>query len=132
MPFSFSVALILYNLQDKRWMQLLSAPTVAVRVHQKTSSYSVTSGSSAPIQTSAAAVSWLLSVIDENRMQFALSWLSQCCPALLTGKAKLLLSVSHAGMTPETQRKQVLEWLKHILKIISFQPHCNGIAQSPI
>lgn len=66
MPFSFSVALILYNLQDKRWMQLLSAPAAAVRVHQKTSSCSLTSRPSATIQIPGAAVSWPLSVMDET------------------------------------------------------------------
>lgn len=67
-PFSFPVASILNlcNLQVKRLVQLLSATTIAVRIHQKTSSCSLTSRSSATIQTLAAAVSWLLSVMDET------------------------------------------------------------------
>lgn len=38
MPFCLSVALILYNLQDKRWMQLLSVPIAAV-THTVSRSY---------------------------------------------------------------------------------------------
>lgn len=67
-PYSFPVAFIwnLCNLQVKRLVQLLSATTVAVRVHQKTSSCSLISRSWATIQTLAAAVSWLLLVMDET------------------------------------------------------------------
>lgn len=69
-------------------MQLPSATVVAVRIHQEALGCSLTSGSPATMQALAAAVSWLLSVMDETTECSLLfhSYINMSCPADGQGK----------------------------------------------